>query len=90
MIRAARALVLFLALVANAWAQTPPVVRIVAVSPEPADRLAGGQNLSVRVAYEPGQPLRFQTADYREGKKHETLATNPSTGYAAGKGEAIV
>lgn len=90
MIRAARALALFLALVANAWAQTPPVVRIVAVSPDPADRLAGGQNLSVRVAYESDQPLRFQAAGYREGKKHESLATNPSPVYPAGKGEAIV
>jgi hypothetical protein len=90
MIRAARALALLLALVANAWAQTPPVVRIVAVSPDPADRLAGGQNLSVRVAYESDQPLRFQAAGYREGKKHESLAMNPSPVYPAGKGEAIV
>jgi hypothetical protein len=90
MIRAASALVLFLALVAGAVAQTPPVVRIVAVSPEPADRLAGGQNLYVRVAYESDQPLRFQAAGYREGKKHESLATNPSPLYPAGRGEAMV
>ena len=90
MISAARALVLFLALAANAWAQMPPVVRIVAVSPDPADRLAGGQNLSVRVTYETDLPLRFKAAGYREGKKHESLATNPSPVYSAGKGEAVV
>ncbi len=90
MTRAASALILFLALVANAWAQTPPVVQIVAVSPEPADRLAGGQNLSVRVAYDSDQPLRFQAASYREGQKNGSLAMNPSPVYPAGKGEAIV
>lgn len=90
MIHATSTLVLFLALAVGISAQTPPVVRIVALSPEPADRLAGGQNLSVRVAYETDQPLRFKAAGYREGKKHETLATNPSPVYPAGKGEAIV
>lgn len=90
MIRAASALVLLLALVAGAVAQTPPIVRIVAVSPDPADRLAGGQNLNVRLAYESDQPLRFQAAGYRAGKKHDTLAMNPSPVYPAGKGEAIV
>ena len=90
MIRATSAVVLFLVLASGALAQTPPVVRAVAVSPDPADRLAGGQNLSVRVAYESGQPLRFQAAGYHEGKKHESLAMNPSPVYPAGKGEAIV
>ncbi len=90
MIRATSSLVLFLALAAGASAQTPPVVQAVAVSPEPADRLAGGQNLSVRVAYESDQPLRFQAAGYREGQKNGNLAMNPSPVYPAGKGEAIV
>jgi hypothetical protein len=90
MIRVSRALVLFLGLAVGASAQTPPVVRIIAVSPEPADRLAGGQNLNVRLAYESDRPLRFQAAGYRGGQKHESLATNPSPAYPAGKGEAIV
>lgn len=90
MLRAAAVLASVFAFTTSAWAQTPSVVTAVAVSPEPADRLAGGQNLSVRVAYESDQPLRFKAEGYNQGRKHPSLATNPSPVYPAGKGEAIV
>jgi hypothetical protein len=83
-------LVLFGALLGSLPAQTPPLVQAVAVTPEPANRLAGGQNLYVRVAYESGEPLRFQAAGYHRGQKHASLAMNPSPAYPAGKGEAVV
>lgn len=83
-------LVLPIALAGYVQAQTLPLVQAVAVTPEPANRLAPGQNLYVRVAYESGQPLRFQAAGYNQGQKHASLAMNPSPVYSAGKGETVV
>lgn len=71
-------------------AATPPVVKVIAISPDPADKLAGGQNLSVRITYEADQPLRFQLRGYVQGKPHQNEGFNPSPVYPAGKGEAIV
>ncbi len=70
-------------------AQTPPVVKITAISPEPADRLKAGQSLSIRIAYESDQPLRFRARGYFQGTLHEREGFNPSPAYPAGKGEAI-
>ncbi len=59
--RSALALLLGLVTASSlALAQTPPVVKVVAISPDPTDRLRAGQNLSVRIAYESDRPLRFQ------------------------------
>lgn len=82
-------LALFLVLLGNLLAQTPPVVRITGVTPEPANRLASGQNLYVRVAYESDQPLRFQAAGYYQGQKKNQLMMNASATYPAGKGEGL-
>ena len=80
-----------LAILANfGAAQTPPVVRVTGVTPEPAGTLARGQNFYARVAYESDQPLRFQAAGYFEGAKHGQLAMNPSGVLPAGAGESIV
>lgn len=69
--------------------QTPPEVRIEAITPDPADRLAGAQNLSIRVSYASAQPLRFQAVGYWEGRKRENLYTNVPPEYPPGKGEAM-
>src|SRR5262245_12320256 len=83
-------LLLLTVLGVNGLAESKPVVRVVAVSPEPATLLAGGQSLNVRVAYESTRPLRFQAAGDREGKKHDRLSTNASPVYPAGSGEVLV
>ncbi len=82
-------LILFVAGLARLSAQTPPVVHTVAVTPDPANRLASQQALYVRIAYESDQPLRFQAAGYFQGKKHERLMMNASGTYPAGNGEAV-
>jgi hypothetical protein len=82
-------LLFFLGVLVHLSAQTTPVVRAVAVTPDPANRLASQQALYVRLAYESDQPLRFQAAGYFQGKKHERLMMNPSATYPAGKGEAV-
>jgi hypothetical protein len=89
MIRKLIVVVLVFVLAAKVLAQNPPIVRAVAVTPDPANRLASQQALYVRVAYESDQPLRFQAAGYFQGKKHERLMMNPSATYPAGKGEAV-
>lgn len=81
---------LAVAILGSALAQTPPVVRAVAVTPEPGSRLAAGQNLYVRVAYESDQPLRFQAKGYLGGMKRDQMANNPSPVFPAGAGEAVV
>lgn len=83
-------LAILVALAGPLTAATAPVVRVVALSPDPADRLADGQNLSVRIAYESDQPLRFQLRGYLQGQPHQNEGFNPSPAYPAGKGEAIV
>ncbi|HUG12979.1 MAG TPA: hypothetical protein VMM36_18320 [Opitutaceae bacterium] len=74
----------------GAVAQTPPVVRVTGVTPDPGSMLARGQNIYVRVAYESDQPLRFQAAGYFEESRHDKLAMNPSAVHPAGSGEALV
>jgi hypothetical protein len=88
--RAVIPLVVLVASVAAASAQTPPVVRVTGVTPEPGGVMARSQNLYVRVDYESDQPLRFQAAGYLDGKVSDGLAMNPSPVYPAGKGEAVV
>jgi hypothetical protein len=83
-------LLAFAALIATAFAQTPPVVRVTGVTPEPGSVLGGGQNFYARVVYESDQPLRFQAAGYLDGKMSDGLAMNPSPLYPAGKGETVV
>lgn len=77
-------------IMSQAIAQTPPVVRITGVTPDPGSVLGGGQNFYARVVYESDQPLRFQAAGYLDGKVSDRLAMNPSPVYPAGKGEAVV
>jgi hypothetical protein len=89
MVRILIIVVSVIAFATKALAQTPPIVRAVAVTPDPAKRLAPQQALYIRIAYESAQPLRFQAAGYFQGKKHERLMMNPSATYPAGKGEAI-
>jgi len=74
----------------HAIAQTPPVVRVTGVTPDPGSVLGGGQNFYARFVYESDQPLRFQAAGYIDGKLSDGLAMNPSPVYPAGKGEAVV
>jgi hypothetical protein len=88
--RAVVTAVLAASLFAAMSGQTPPVVRIEAITPDPANRLAAGQNLSARVSYESDQPLRFQGAGFISETQRANLANNGSTAYPAGKGEAIV
>lgn len=89
--RRALAWLLFLTgLSVHGFGQTQPVVRIVAISPDPATLLAAGQNLNARVAYESKQPLRLQATGYRDGNKQTHLSMNASPIYPAGSGEALV
>ncbi len=81
---------LIAAMLGTALAQTPPAMRAVAVTPEPGSRLAAGQNLYVRVAYESDQPLRMQARGYYDGTKRDQMANNPSPVFPAGSGEAVV
>lgn len=71
-------------------AQTPPVVRVTGVTPDPGSVLASGQNLYARVTYESDRPLRLQAAGYLGSVKQSELATNPSPVFPAGSGEAVV
>jgi hypothetical protein len=88
--RVAISFVAFASFIAAASAQTPPVVRVTGVTPEPGLVLSNGQNFYLRVAYESDQPLRFQAAGLFEGAEHGELAMNPSAVHPAGSGEALV
>jgi hypothetical protein len=77
-------------LLVTALAQTPPVVQVVAFTPEPGSQLAAGQTLYVRVAYESAQPLRLQARGFLGGANRDQMANNPSPVFPAGSGEAVV
>lgn len=67
----------------------PPVLRILAVHPDGKWTLPLGQALSVRIAYDSPQPLRFRLLAIAGDEPLDPVFSNPMPLYPAGRGEAI-